>query len=74
MQEKLSQAADAESIKFQQARKEASEEYLRALEDLAMTAADAIIEKNREAEELQKKLDILRAKADAAIAAAYSPE
>ena len=74
MQEKLSQAADAESIRLQQAREEAVEEYLRALEDMAMTAAEAITEKNREAEELQKKLDILRAKADAAIAAAKREE
>ena len=74
MQEKLSQAADAESIRLQQAREEAVEEYLRALEDMAMTAAEAIAEKNREAEELQKKLDVLRAKADAAIAAAKREE
>lgn len=74
MQEKLSQAADAESIRLQQAREEAVEEYLRALEDMAMTAAEAIAEKNREAEVLQKKLDVLRAKADAAIAAAKREE
>ena len=74
MQEKLSQAADAESTRLQQAREEAAEEYLRALEDMAMTAVEAITEKNREAEELQKKLDVLRAKADAAIAAAKREE
>lgn len=74
MQEKLSQAADVESTRLQQAREEAVEEYLRALEDMAITAAEAIAEKNREAEELQKKLDVLRAKADAAIAAAKREE
>ena len=74
MQEKLSQAADAESTRLQQAREEAAEEYLRALEDMAMTAAEAIADKNREVEVLQKKLDILRAKADAAISAAKREE
>ena len=74
MQEKLSQAADAESTRLQQAREEAAEEYLRALEDMAMTAAEAIAEKSREAEVLQEKLDVLRAKADAAIAAAKREE
>ena len=74
MQEKLSQAAEAQSSIYQQAKEEAVEEYLRALEDMAISAAEAIAEKNREAEELQKKLDILRAKADAAIAAAKREE
>lgn len=41
---------------------------------MALSAAEAIAEKNREAEELQKKLDVLRAKADAAIAAAKREE
>ena len=41
---------------------------------MAITAAEAIADKNREVEVLQKKLDILRAKADAAIAAAKREE
>ena len=74
MQENLERAAEQESAKFQQAREEAANEYLRALEEMALSAVEIIAQKHREAEELQKKLDVLRAKADAAIAAAKREE
>ena len=41
---------------------------------MALSAVEIIAQKHREAEELQKKLDVLRAKADAAIAAAKREE
>ena len=74
MQEHLSQAAEKEASKLQEARKEAEEEYLKALEDMALAAADAIYKKQIEIDGLQEKLNTLRAKADAAIAAAKREE
>lgn len=74
MQEKLSQAAEKEADKFQEAQKIAEEEYLRALEDIALETAAALNSKREEVRLAEQQLATLRAKADAAIAAAKREE
>ena len=74
MQEKLSQAAEKEANKFQEAQKIAEEEYLRALEDIALETAAALASKREEVKIAEQQLATLRAKADAAIAAAKREE
>ena len=74
MQEKLSQAAEKEADKFQEAQKIAEEEYLRALEDIALETAAALNSKCEEVRLAEQQLATLRAKADAAIAAAKREE
>ena len=74
MQEKLSQAADSEANKFQEAQRIAEEEYLKALEDIAMETAATLALRREEVEAAEQKLAILKAKADAAIAAAKREE
>ena len=74
MQEKLSQAAEKEADKFQEAQKIAEEEYLRALEDIALETAAALASKREEVRIAEEQLATLRAKADAAIAAAKREE
>lgn len=74
MQEHLSQAAEQEAEKFQEAQRIAEEEYLRALEDIALETAAALASKREEIRLTEEKLAILRAKADAAIAAAKREE
>ena len=74
MQEKLSQAAEKEANKFQEAQRQAEEEYLRALEDIALETADALASKREEVKIVEQQLATLRAKADAAIAAAKREE
>lgn len=74
MQEKLSQAAEQEANKFQEAQRQAEEEYLRALEDIAIETADALASKREEVKIVEQQLATLRAKADAAIAAAKREE
>ena len=74
MQEKLSQAADNEANKFQEAQRIAEEEYLKALEDIAMETAATLALRREEIEIAEQKLAILKAKADAAIAAAKREE
>ena len=70
MQEKLSQAADKESVKFQEAQDEAREEYLEALQEIAA----AVASKREEFKVVENDLRIMRAKADAAIQAAKREE
>ena len=74
MQEKLSQAAEKEADKFQEAQKIAEEEYLKALEDIPMEHAAALNSKREEFRVAEQQLATLRAKADAAIAAAKREE
>ena len=74
MQEKLSQAAEEEADKFQEAQRIAEEEYLKALEDIAMETAAALASKREEVKIAEQQLATLRAKADAAIAAAKREE
>ena len=74
MQEKLSQAAEKEADKFQEAQKIAEEEYLKALEDIAQETAAALASKREEVNVAEQQLATLRAKADAAIAAAKREE
>lgn len=74
MQEKLSQAAEQESNKFQQAQQDLSNEYLAILEETAQEANLLIAEKQEELNVIEKQLNVLKAKADAAIAAAKREE
>lgn len=74
MQEKLSQAAEKEADKFQEAQRIAEEEYLKALEDIALETAAALASKREEVRIAEEQLATLRAKADAAIAAAKREE
>ena len=74
MQEKLSQAAEQEANKFQEAQKQAEEEYLKALEDIALETAATLASKREEVKIAEQQLATLRAKADAAIAAAKREE
>lgn len=74
MQEHLSQAAEEESKKFQQAREIAQKEYLDLLETIAQETAAALISKREEVQLVENQLATLRAKADAAIAAAKREE
>lgn len=74
MQEKLSQAAEQEASKFQEAQRIAEEEYLKALEDIALETAAALASKREEVKIAEQQLATLRAKADAAIAAAKREE
>lgn len=74
MQEKLSQAAEQEANKFQEAQRKAEEEYLKALEDIALETAAALASKREEVKIAEQQLATLRAKADAAIAAAKREE
>ena len=74
MQEKLSQAAKKEANKFQEAQRQAEEEYLRVLEDIALETAAALASKREEVKIAEQQLATLRAKADAAIAAAKREE
>ena len=74
MQEHLSQAAEEESKKFQEARETAQKEYLDLLETIAQETVAALISKREEVQLVENQLATLRAKADAAIAAAKREE
>ena len=74
MQEHLSQAAEQEAVRFQSEQKQAQEEYLKLLEDIAQETAAALASKREEIRLTEEKLATLRAKADAAIAAAKREE
>ena len=74
MQEKLSQAAEKEADKFQEAQRIAEEEYLKTLEDIAIETAAALASKREEVKIAEQQLATLRAKTDAAIAAAKREE
>ena len=74
MQEHLSQAAEGESKKFQEAREIAQKEYLDLLETIAQETAAALTSKREEVQLVENQLATLRAKADAAIAAAKREE
>ena len=74
MQEKMSRAAEQESDKYQQAKEEVEQEYLNTMKELAARHAESIALKKEEIRVVQQELDMLRAKADAAIAAAKREE
>ena len=74
MQEHLSQAAEQEAEKFQEAQRIAEKEYLEALEGIAQETAAALASKREEIRLTEEKLAVLRAKADTAIAAAKREE
>lgn len=74
MQEKLSHAAEQESEKFRMAQREAEEEYLRVLEEIALSTADALNIKREEIRVAETQLMILKAKADAVVNAARREE
>ncbi len=74
MQEKLSQAAENESSKFQEAQEIARNNYLEMLEELAEEHKHTLTIRNEELRQVEEKLAIMRAKADAAIAAAKREE
>ena len=74
MQEHLSQAAEGESKKFQEACEIAQKEYLNLLETIAQETAAALTSKCEEVQLVENQLATLRAKADAAIAAAKREE
>lgn len=74
MQEHLSQAAEEETKKFQEARESAQREYLDLLESIAQETAAALASKREEVQSVENQLATLRAKADAAIAAAKREE
>ena len=74
MQERLSQAAENESSKFQEASKKAEKEYLDVLEDLVNDITATLTIKRGELQKTEEQLAIMRATADAAIAAAKREE
>ena len=74
MQEHLSQAAEEESERFQAEQKQAREEYLKVLKDASSEIAAALALKREEVRLTEEQLATLRAKADAAIAAAKREE
>lgn len=74
MQEKLDSAAQQESQKYQQATEEAKANYLSFLEELAEETSAAIASKVEEIHQVEENLANMRAKADAAIAAAKREE
>lgn len=74
MQEKLSQAAENESSKFQEAQEIARNNYLEMLEELAEEHKHTLAIRSEELRQVEEKLAIMRAKADAAIAAAKREE
>lgn len=74
MQEHLDKAAEQEINKFQQASEEANKEYLKTLEETSIEFAEMLDLKRAELSDVQKQLDMLRAKAEAAIAAAKREE
>ena len=74
MQEKLSQAAEVQSSIYQQASQEAEAEYLSTLEDWSQYMIGAIEVKREELAKVEEQLAQMKAKADAAIAAAKREE
>ena len=74
MQENLSQAATKEAERYQEAQKEAEEQYLKVLEDIALKTAETLALKHEEVRIAEEQLANLRAKADAAIMAAKREE
>lgn len=67
MQEKMSQAAEYESNKFQTAKKQAEQEYLKALQQYQADFSASIEAQKEEAEILQNEIKDLKAKTHAAI-------
>lgn len=74
MQERLSQAAVDESQRYQAAASAAKEEYLKAMEESCQSFAAMLTQRHEELAQVEEKLSIMRAKADAAIAAAKREE
>ena len=74
MQEKLSQAAEVQSSIYHQASQEAEAEYLSTLEDWSQYMLGAIEVKREELAKVENQLTQMKAKADAAIAAAKREE
>lgn len=69
MQEKLSQAAVAIGEKYQQEEIEYKQMYLNVMEQSAQELAAALAQKSEELRLTEEKLEVLKAKADATIAA-----
>ena len=64
MQEKLSQAAENESSKFQEAQEIAKNNYLEMLEELAEEHKHILAVRSEELRQVEEKLAIMRAKAE----------
>lgn len=69
MQEKMSQAAEYESSKFQNAKKQAEQEYLKAIKQYQADFSASIEAQKEEAVKLQNKINDLKTKTHAAIEA-----
>ena len=74
MQEKLSQAAENLAESYREAQQVAENAYLTMLADAAQDASMTLAQKREEIRKTEEELAILRAKADAAIAAAKREE
>ena len=74
MQEKLDSAALQENQKFQKAKEEAQNDYLKFLEELAEETAAAVASKREEVSFIEEELTKQRAKFNAALAAAKREE
>lgn len=74
MQEKLSQAAEQEALKFEESKALAQQEYLNIIADATQSVNEALVLKYAELAEMETKISDMRAKVDAAIAAAKREE
>lgn len=74
MQEKLSQAAEQESHKFQESKDLAQQEYLNVIAEATESISQALDLKYEELAAMETKISDMRAKVDAAIAAAKREE
>ncbi len=74
MQEKLSQAAEQEARKFQESKALAQQEYLNVIADATESVNEALGLKYEELAAMETKISDMRAKVDAAIAAAKREE
>ena len=74
MQEKLSQAAEQEARKFEESKALAQQEYLNVIADATESVNEALGLKYAELADMEMKISDMRAKVDAAIAAAKREE
>ena len=74
MQEKLSQAAEQEALKFEESKALAQQEYLNVIADATESVNEALGLKYAELADMEIKISDMRAKVDAAIAAAKREE
>lgn len=74
MQEKLSQAAEQEARKFEESKALAQQEYLNVIADATESVNEALGLKYEELAAMETKISDMRAKVDAAIAAAKREE